>query len=102
MNLIIVFGSSKKKSDYRYSSKRESTGLFDRVEMGCVRMRGLSDDSKVFDLSNLKDIAIIVYNVEEKGRISFRRKIRVFFNFRCINLSHLLDLLSRQVKEASQ
>lgn len=46
--------------------------------MGCVRMRGLSDGSKVFDLSNLKDTAIIVYDVEEKGRISFRRKIRFF------------------------
>lgn len=46
--------------------------------MGCVRMRRLSDDSKVFDLSNLKDTAIIVYDVEEKGRISFRRKIRFF------------------------
>lgn len=62
-----------------YSLKIESIGLFHRIEMECVRMIGLSDGSKIFDLSNLKDTAIIVYDVEEKGRISFGRKIRFFF-----------------------
>lgn len=58
--------------------KIEPTELFDGVDMGCVRMRGINDDCKVFDLSNLKDIVVIAYYVEGRARISLGRKIRFF------------------------
>lgn len=34
--------------------------------MGFGRMRGIYDDSKVFDMSNLKDTVVIAYDMERR------------------------------------
>lgn len=60
LDLSIGIGDYKKKSDYRYKLKIEPTGSFDGEVMGCVRIRGINDDCKGFDLSNLKDKVVIV------------------------------------------
>lgn len=66
-------------SAYRYKLKKEPTGLFDRVDMGCGRMRGINDDCKVFDLSKLKNAVVIAYCVGGRARISLGRKIKFCF-----------------------
>lgn len=41
-------------------------------------MRRINDDSKVFNFSDLNDKVVSACNLEGRGRVSLRRKMRLF------------------------
>ena len=70
------------------------------MDMGFGRMRGIYDDSKVFDISNLKDTVVIAYDMERRVEKAWGERSG-FLYFGYSHLSHLLDsqeTLTRQVK----
>ena len=78
MDLSIDIGNSKERSDDGYTLKIEPTGLSDGVFMRWVMMRRINDDSKVFNFSDLNDKVVFACNLKGRGRVSLRRKMRLF------------------------